>query len=60
MKGFFGMNGNSGNFRSRGRKVGGTQNGGFGSNSFFGSGRRQNQKSRKLPFLVVEVPCSLE
>ena len=50
---FFGMGGN-GRFRGRGRRPGGhPQNGGFdGPSSFF--------REKKIPPLVVEVPCSLE
>lgn len=62
MGGFQGMNGGNSNFRGRGRRVGGMpQNGGFDNGAFFGGRRQQQQQQpRKLPPLVVEVPCSLE
>ena len=63
MGGFQGMNGGNSNFRGRGRRVGGMpQNGGFDNGAFFGGRRQQQQQQqpRKLPPLVVEVPCTLE
>lgn len=56
--GFPGMNG--GNFRGRGRRVGGMpRNNSFEEGAFFGNDGF-GQQSRKLPPLVVEVPCTLE
>lgn len=58
--GFPGMNGN-GNFRGRGRRVGGMpRNNSFEDGAFFGNGSQFQQQPRKLPPLVVEVPCTLE
>ena len=62
MGGFQDMNGGNGNFRGRGRRVGGIpQNSGFNSQSFFdGRQQQRQQQPKKLPPLVVEVPCTLE
>ena len=64
---FFGMGGggfpgmNGGNFRGRGRRVGGMpRNNSFEDADFFGNGGHFQQQPRKLPDLVVEVPCTLE